>query len=144
MIIYILTIYTREPPLALYVYSNKKADIEKILRNTQSGGVCVNECLLHQAEYSVPFGGVGNSGMGSYHGKRTFDTFSHQRSILYKTQSKEGPNKIKYPPYTDRKYSILRFVLIKHPLLLKLKAYRTPLKLLFFLVLLGAYYLRRK
>lgn len=92
----------------------------------------------------MPFGGVGSSGMGNYHGKKSFDTFVHERSILYKTQGKEAPNKVKYPPYTDRKYNILRFVLIKHSLLLKLKAYRSPLKLLFFLVLIGAYYLRRK
>ncbi|KAI7898292.1 Aldehyde/histidinol dehydrogenase [Cokeromyces recurvatus] len=55
----------REPPLALYIFSNQRKIIEKVLRNTQSGGVCVNDCLMHQAEYSIPFGGVGASGMAT-------------------------------------------------------------------------------
>lgn len=125
----------------MYIYSKNKKAIESILRNTQSGGVCINECLLHQAEYAVPFGGVGHSGMGSYHGEKSFATFTHERSILYKQQNMEGTNtSVKYPPYSDRKFKLMRLVMIGHPLLTKLKAYRTPLKVLVFILLLTLYF----
>jgi hypothetical protein len=91
----------------------------------------------------LPFGGVGNSGMGNYHGEKSFDTFTHERSMLIKKQKMEGMNGVRYPPYTDRKYSILRFVLVKHPFMIWLKAYRSPLKLLAVLIALVAVYLKR-
>jgi len=56
-----------------------------VLSETSSGGACVNECILHLSNPLLPFGGVGKSGMGSYHGKRSFDTFSHNKSVLIKT-----------------------------------------------------------
>ena len=70
-------------PLALYVFSQDEAFIEDVLRNTTSGGVTVNNCLMHVAEHHLPFGGVNNSGMGSYHGIYGFRELSHQRAVLY-------------------------------------------------------------
>ncbi|KAI8886941.1 aldehyde dehydrogenase [Backusella circina FSU 941] len=134
----------REPPLVLYVFAKDKNFVETVTRQTQSGGVCVNDCLVHQAEYALPFGGVGNSGMGNYHGEKSFDTFTHERAMLIKKQKMEGMNGVRYPPYTDRKYNILRFVLLKHPFMIWLKAYRRPLKLLAILVILVTAYLRRR
>jgi hypothetical protein len=97
---------------------------------------------MHQAEYGIPFGGVGSSGMGNYHGNKSFSTFTHERSMLIKKQKMESTNAVRYPPYNDRKYSLLRFVLVKHPLLLKLK--KVPVKLLLILIALISFYLRRK
>lgn len=113
-----------------------------MLKNTRSGGVCVNDCLVHQAEYGVPFGGVGSSGMGSYHGSKSFSTFTHERSMLVKKQSMEGANSVRYPPYNERKYGLLRFLFIKHPLLLKMK--KMPVKLILILIALISFYLRKK
>lgn len=70
-------------PLALYVFSEDKAAIEHVLANTLSGGVCINTCLEHAANPNLPFGGVGASGMGYYHGKHGFDEFTHRRSVLH-------------------------------------------------------------
>lgn len=87
----------RPKPLALYVFSEYEYVGEKILRNISSGGVCINHTLLHLMPNELPFGGVGESGMGAYHGKASFDVFSHRRSILKKSLSHE--NKGLYPPY---------------------------------------------
>ena len=96
----------RPHPLALYVFSDSDATIEQVLDNTTSGGAGVNLTLLHVAPPSLPFGGVGPSGTGAYHGKYTFDTFSHRRSVLSKTV-KPDPS-IQYPPYKTWKEKILR------------------------------------
>ncbi|KAI8641803.1 Aldehyde/histidinol dehydrogenase [Parasitella parasitica] len=133
-----------EPPLALYLFSKDQKLVDKVLRNTPSGGVCVNDCLMHQAEYGIPFGGVGASGMGNYHGAKSIATFTHERSMLVKKQKMEGAIAVRYPPYTDRKHHLLRFIMVKHPLMLKLKSYRQPLKLLFAIIALLAFYLKRK
>ncbi|WLT39987.1 aldehyde dehydrogenase family protein [Synechocystis sp. B12] len=69
-------------PLALYFFSNNRQKQEKILQSTSSGSVCLNDILLHLTVTDLPFGGVGESGMGRYHGKATFDTFSNYKSIL--------------------------------------------------------------
>ncbi|RCI01893.1 Aldehyde dehydrogenase [Rhizopus stolonifer] len=134
----------KNPPLALYIFSQKEKLAEKVLKNTQSGGVCINDCLTHQAEYAVPFGGVGTSGMGNYHGIKSYQTFTHERSMLIKKQAMEKANNVRYPPYTERKYDVLRLILVKHPFLLKLKAYKSPLKLLLSLIALLVFYLKRK
>ncbi len=73
-----------ERPLALYIYSFNKAFQQKILLNTHAGGVCINEATFHVANDDLPFGGVGASGMGQYHGEEGFKTFSHGKSILEK------------------------------------------------------------
>jgi len=71
-------------PLALYVFSEDNAVVDKVLDSTNSGGVCVNSAMEHLGNHNLPFGGVGNSGTGAYHGKHGFDEFSHKRSVLYK------------------------------------------------------------
>ena len=71
----------REKPLALYYFGDEEKGW-KILRRTQSGGACINDTIMHIANENIPFGGVGNSGMGSYHGKLSFDAFSHRRAVV--------------------------------------------------------------
>lgn len=72
----------RDRPLALYIFAERQDDIDFWLRNSHSGGVCVNETTLHVAVDGLPFGGVGASGMGAYHGDRGFETFSHMKSVF--------------------------------------------------------------
>ncbi|PYG90359.1 aldehyde dehydrogenase (NAD+) [Ruminiclostridium sufflavum DSM 19573] len=87
----------RPKPLALYFFSKDKGRIRRVLKETSSGGVCINDTVNHIASAGLPFGGVGDSGMGSYHGRATFDTFSHKKSIL-KSQL-IFDLEMKYPPY---------------------------------------------
>jgi len=91
-------IHRREKPLALYIFSQNHANIEKILGETTAGGTCVNSLIMHLANGNLPFGGIGNSGMGNYHGHFGFVTFSHQRAVL--TQGWPDLLKMVYPPYT--------------------------------------------
>lgn len=86
-----------ERPLALYVFSQNKNTIKQILTQTHSGGVAVNDCLLHVAQEELPFGGIGPSGMGHYHGKEGFVTFSKAKSIFY--QSRINGASLLTPPY---------------------------------------------
>jgi aldehyde dehydrogenase (NAD+) len=74
-------ISSRPKPLALYIYSNSQNNIDKVLSRTSSGGVTVNGFFSHYLENQLPFGGVGQSGMGSYHGVFGFRTFSHERAV---------------------------------------------------------------
>jgi aldehyde dehydrogenase (NAD+) len=96
----------REKPLALYIFSKDKAVTDRVLEHTSSGGVCVNATLYHVAAPDLPFGGVGESGMGSYHGKRSFETFSHVKPVLKKA-NKPDPD-LAYPPYTEKKDKLVR------------------------------------
>lgn len=80
----IAQIEARPKPLALYFFSQDKQKQERILRETSSGGVCFNDTVMQFGVTSLPFGGVGDSGIGSYHGKASFDTFSHYKSVLNK------------------------------------------------------------
>ena len=68
---------TKDKPLALYYFGQRKKQIEKIYELTYSGGGCINDVIMHVSSHHLPFGGVGNSGMGLYHGKKTFDAFTH-------------------------------------------------------------------
>lgn len=99
----------REKPLALYIFSKSKLYIKTILNSISFGGGCINDTIMHLANSNLPFGGVGNSGMGNYHGKFGFDCFSHQKSILKKGFSLEPP--IKYPPYTSGKLRWLKRIM---------------------------------
>ena len=74
-----------EKPLSLYIFTRKRREVREILSQVSFGGGCVNETVMHIGNENLPFGGVGNSGMGAYHGKTSFATFSHQKSILYKS-----------------------------------------------------------
>jgi len=85
-------------PLALYVFSKNKKMIKNVLRSTTSGGVVVNHVVLHLANPNLPFGGVGHSGMGSYHGEFGFKTFSHERAVL--SQGRFSLLNLYFPPYT--------------------------------------------
>lgn len=87
----------RPKPLALYFFSRDKQKQEKVLRETSSGGVCINDTLSHITTQHLPFGGVGESGMGRYHGQASFDTFVHKKSVL--KGSYLFDLNIKYPPY---------------------------------------------
>ena len=77
-------INARPKPLALYFFSKDQAKQQQVLRETSSGGVCLNDTVMQAGVTNLPFGGVGNSGIGNYHGKASFDTFSHYKSVLKK------------------------------------------------------------
>jgi aldehyde dehydrogenase (NAD+) len=94
-----------DKPLALYVFGND-AVAERVLEATSSGGACVNATLLHLAVPELPFGGVGESGSGAYHGRTGFDTFSHRKSVLQRP-TRPDPS-VMYPPYTRLKDRLLR------------------------------------
>jgi coniferyl-aldehyde dehydrogenase len=89
----------REHPLALYAYSSDEKAAEKILEQTTSGGACINGSVMHVSIEDIPFGGVGKSGYGAYHGERGFKEFSHERSVLI--MPKWLPPKLLTPPYTN-------------------------------------------
>jgi aldehyde dehydrogenase (NAD+) len=96
----------RDKPLALYVYSVDAELIERVISGTSSGSVCVNHSAVQLAVPGIPFGGVGASGMGAYHGQAGFDTFSHAKGVLRRPQRGELP--LMYPPYTRVKRWLLR------------------------------------
>lgn len=95
-------------PLACYIYTRNNHKIKHILTDLSFGGGCINDNLVHLSAPGLPFGGVGHSGMGSYHGKAGFDTFSHYKSILHNNYLFEPP--FKYPPYTKVKWRIFRWL----------------------------------
>ncbi|XP_033253003.1 aldehyde dehydrogenase, dimeric NADP-preferring-like isoform X8 [Drosophila miranda] len=108
-------INARESPLVLYIFTSETEVKNLFVNGTQSGGMCVNDTIMHYAVDVLPFGGVGMSGMGSYHGKYGFDTFTHKKSCLGKDLSAFGEKlaSARYPPYSDRKGSFLSFLLHK-------------------------------
>ncbi|MEN2750775.1 coniferyl aldehyde dehydrogenase [Psychrobacter sp. FBL11] len=89
----------RPRPLALYVFGNDDYDIDKVRTHTVSGGVCINEVILHVAQHDMPFGGVGHSGMGAYHGKAGFERLSHMKPVF--VQSKLNGMNLLLPPYGE-------------------------------------------
>jgi len=105
----------RDKPLALYVFSNDNAVCEKVVNRTQSGGVTVNDCLMHSTVPALPFGGVGASGMGSYHGKYTFDLFTFFKPCLSKKLGMESVNSLRYPPHNRNKADLISFIAYKDP-----------------------------
>ena len=98
-----------EKPLSAYIFSNNAKEQTKILEKLSFGGGCINDTLMHISNDNLPFGGVGNSGIGNYHGKFGFDTFSHQKAVLNKSIYLEP--EIKYPPYSEGKLKILKKLL---------------------------------
>ncbi|CAL8265672.1 unnamed protein product [Merluccius merluccius] len=105
----------REKPLVIYVFSTDDKLIKRVIEETSSGAVLANDCLVHYSVSSLPFGGVGNSGMGCYHGKFSFDQLSHLRSCMVKPLKNEGLNNMRYPPHTLKKLGWARFFLLKAP-----------------------------
>jgi aldehyde dehydrogenase (NAD+) len=87
----------KDKPLALYIFSNSKKNIDYLIKNTSAGGTCINDVLIHIANPKLPFGGANTSGMGSSHGEYGFKSFSHERAIVY--QRSLNFTKLIYPPY---------------------------------------------
>jgi aldehyde dehydrogenase (NAD+) len=99
----------RPKPLSCYIYSTNRKQIKRILSEISFGGGAVNDSLMHLSNSNLPFGGVGASGIGNYHGKAGFDNFSHFKSIVDKPFWIE-PN-LKYAPYTNFKLKIIKWLL---------------------------------
>ncbi len=89
----------KERPLAFYIFSNKRKNIQKMLDQSRAGGTCINDCVLHFFNSELPFGGVNNSGIGKSHGEYGFKAFSNERAVL-KQNVRFGANQLMYPPYT--------------------------------------------
>jgi aldehyde dehydrogenase (NAD+) len=92
---------TKEKPLALYFFSKDDKAKQKIIRSTSSGGITINDCMSHGGSH-LPFGGVGNSGMGAYHGYKTVEVFSHLKSVLEASTSHLVDFDLKFPPYNGK------------------------------------------
>jgi coniferyl-aldehyde dehydrogenase len=96
----------RDRPLAIYYFGNDEAEQERVLSRTTSGGVTINDVIMHVSMEDLPFGGVGHSGMGSYHGREGFKTFSHARAVL--KQSKIDVGAMMRPPYGEKVRSLVK------------------------------------
>ncbi|MEF9972105.1 MAG: aldehyde dehydrogenase family protein, partial [Oscillospiraceae bacterium] len=99
-------IISRPKPLALYLFTNDKATEKKVLSRVSFGGGCINDTIIHLATPHMGFGGVGDSGMGAYHGRLSFDTFTHYKSMVKKHNFIDLP--MRYQPYTALNFKILR------------------------------------
>ncbi|XP_077475126.1 aldehyde dehydrogenase family 3 member B1 isoform X4 [Stigmatopora argus] len=99
----------KEKPLALYVFSNETSIINTVMEKTTSGGFCANDGMIHITLPGLPFGGVGASGWGSYHGRWGFETFSHRRACMIRGWALEKLNGLRYPPYGENKLSWMRW-----------------------------------
>ena len=104
----LLEIISKHPtPLAFYLFTGKKKNEKRLLPRVAFGGGCVNDTIIHIASTYIPFGGVGGSGIGSYHGAKSFETFSHMKSVLKKSNAIDLP--IRYTPYSKGKDKMIRF-----------------------------------
>jgi aldehyde dehydrogenase (NAD+) len=99
---------SRPKPLALYLFAKSKEIHRQVIERTSSGGACINDVVMHLAVPDLPFGGVGSSGMGAYHGRASFDTFSHKRSVLTKSEHLDVP--LRYPPFSRLKLRALKWL----------------------------------
>ena len=97
---------SRPKPLALYLFTRDKAAEKRVLSTLSFGGGCVNDTIIHLATSHMGFGGVGGSGMGSYHGKKSFDTFTHEKSIVKKSLLIDLP--MRYHPYTEKHFRLIK------------------------------------
>jgi len=101
-------------PLALYLYSTDQTVVKAVKTRTTSGGLCVNDNLMHLANHELPFGGVGRSGMGGYHGFRSFKSFSHEKAVLEKSPMLDNSPLLKplldcrFPPYSPTKIFLIK------------------------------------
>ncbi|MDA3932097.1 MAG: aldehyde dehydrogenase [Tenericutes bacterium] len=102
-------IQKRPHPLALYLFTKSKDTINKVLNQCQFGGGCINDTIMQVASDYLPFGGVGDSGIGQYHGKASFDTFTHYRSVIKKSTLIDIP--LRYQPLSDMKIKMIKKVL---------------------------------
>ncbi|MFN8207458.1 MAG: aldehyde dehydrogenase [Bacteroidales bacterium] len=101
-------INSRSKPLALYYFGNKIKVARQVLQETSSGGACINDTVMHFANHHLPLGGVGNSGMGRYHGRFTFETFSNPKAVIRKINYPDIS--LRYPPYKGKLKWIRRFI----------------------------------
>ncbi|MCR1841071.1 aldehyde dehydrogenase [Murimonas intestini] len=99
----------RPKPLACYYFTRKSERERSLLQKVSFGGGCINDTIMHLVSSHMPFGGVGNSGMGGYHGKDSFDTFSHRKSILKKSSLIDMP--LRYPPYKDLYFKMMKMIM---------------------------------
>lgn len=99
----------RPKPLALYAFSNSQAVCDRVLKETSSGAFVFNDCVIQSSVSGLPFGGVGTSGMGQYHGKHGFTTMSHSRGVIEKSLYMDAPQR--YPPYTEANLKMIRFLM---------------------------------
>ncbi|XP_071547048.1 aldehyde dehydrogenase, dimeric NADP-preferring-like isoform X2 [Panulirus ornatus] len=106
----------REKPLTLYIFSEQKSVQKLLLSCTTSGSCCVNDTVVHLSVHDLPFGGVGNSGMGAYHGKASYDSFTHRKSCLIRNYNKIADfiGKKRYPPYSEKNTKFLSKMLQEH------------------------------
>ncbi|ETV92711.1 hypothetical protein H310_13140 [Aphanomyces invadans] len=100
-------------PLALYLFTTNKSVMDSVVQRTSSGGVCINDTMLQIGNFNLPFGGVGASGMGRYHGKYSFDTFSHEKAVMRKSFWLDLPQR--YPPFTSSAVKFVRLVMTPVP-----------------------------
>ncbi len=99
----------RPKPLALYYFTRSRANEKMVIKNISYGGGCINDTVVHLATSRMPFGGVGESGMGGYHGKSSFDTFSHKKSVLKKVNWIDVP--LRYPPYKEAVLKMVKLIM---------------------------------
>ena len=99
-------IRARPKPLALYLFTKDAAVERKILSEVSFGGGCINDTIVHLATPYMPFGGVGTSGMGNYHGKQSFYTFSHEKSVMKKSLLVDLP--MRYHPYSEKNFNLVK------------------------------------
>ena len=105
----LIQIGAHEKPLSAYLFTNDSEEKENFISKISFGGGCINDVAMHLSNDSLPFGGVGNSGMGNYHGKFGFEAFSHQKAIL--DRATWGEPDLKYPPYTEKKLNWIKKLL---------------------------------
>lgn len=102
----LIQINDHDKPLSAYLFTDNSEEKESFVSKISFGGGCINDVVMHLSNDYLPFGGVGNSGIGNYHGKFGFETFSHQKSIL--DRATWGEPDFKYPPYTDKKLNWIK------------------------------------
>lgn len=105
----IIYIRDHKKPLALYLFTENDKVEQDVLSQLSFGGGCINDTIIHLATPYLGFGGVSNSGMGTYHGKKSFDTFTHEKSIIKKSDKIDIP--IRYMPYNKAKEQLMKFFL---------------------------------
>lgn len=102
-------IVSKPKPLGVYLFAEDRQFQQQVVSRTASGGVTINDVIMHAVNLNLPFGGVGESGMGTYHGKYSFEAFSHPRGILEKSTLIDVP--MRYQPYTEQKQRLMQFFL---------------------------------
>ena len=103
-------INSKPKPLALYLFSNDKIVQNKVITEVPFGGGSINDTLVHPSLPNLPFGGIGDSGIGSYHGKYSFETFSHLKSVFYRSTRFDFTKKYREPPYENKLKFVKRFI----------------------------------